>query len=200
MSAGQLILKAITLFNSDVVNIFDGTGGTAGHATVETVPDVAPYITGLTLTDANALVPDTQVIFVPTCTPAHPFYVRWINCDGGFEYYMFDQRKVFEGSAGGAVEFTPEIEDTFATSRTREVLDMTECKETATVGVEQLDRDAFDMLKGLIYSPRIDRWNPATEQWEGLTHDSTATAAWDTKTSLGSVEFTFRLNEIQLQF
>lgn len=170
---------------------------TEPHATVEVMGGALASVRAVRVGD---IYPVAEVVFEPACTPANPFYIRWINRDGGFEYQMFDQHKAFTDAAGGFVEFSPSFDSTTAASRTREVLDMTECKATAAVGLEGLDRATFDRLRGIIYSPRIDHYNEKLERWEGVTLDGNTSVAWDTHGSLGSVEFTFRLKEVQLQF
>lgn len=174
------------------------------HVTVEftpgTDPEVSPDIERIVLQDEYGTVEDVEIVFENECIPENPFYIRWINRLGGFEYQMFDQHKGYEQTAAGFTDFFPSFDDTTEASRTREIIDITEAKDTATVGLEQLDRDDFERLSKLIFSPRIDVFNPRLERWEGVTLDNTTRVSWDTRASKGAVEFVFRMKDIQLQF
>lgn len=199
---GTIIVTAIDRDgNSDTLTMSDSVNF---HVNIEFTPgsdDVLVHdIARIRLSDIYAVLPDVEAVFEKTCTPDNPFYIRWINRQGGFEYQMFDQNKEFEATAGGFVDFYPSFHDTTEAARTREILDMDECKDTAAVGLEQLDRYDFDRISNLIFSPRIDVYNPELARWEGITLDNTTRVTWDTRTSRGAVGFVFRLKDIQLQF
>lgn len=186
---------------TDSLNMTDATNF---HVSVEFIPgvesDLSPDIDRVVLTDFYGTIADTEVVFDRECTPPDPFYVRWINRQGGFEYQMFDENKTYEKSASGFVEFFPSFADTAEASRTREIIDITGAKATAAVGIELLDRDEFDRISTIMFSPRIDVYNRELTRWEGITLDNTTRATWDTRTSRGTLGFVFRLKDIQLQF
>ena len=172
------------------------------HLTVEFAPN------GDTPTDIERIVlfgnfgenKNINVQFDKRCVPDNPFYVRWVNALGGFEYAMFDQYKAYESAAAGIVDFFPSFSSTTAATRTREFLNLEDAKRTVTVGLEQLDRDEYDRLAGIMFSPRIDVWNRELERWEGITLDGNTKAAWGTHGTKGMVEYRFRLKDVQLQY
>lgn len=197
---GSITLTAHT--TNGVSDSIQLSGGTTLHASIEFTPNdtVSPDLSHVILSDGLGIQEDATVYFERTCTPDNPFYVRWVNSLGGFEYYMFGQNKVYSDESAGFVDFAPVQSEGVESNRSREIIGISEAKRTVTVGAEQLEKDMFIMLSNMQYSPRIDTYNVALKKWEGVTFDDTTRTKWDTANSLGTIEYVFRLNTPNLQF
>jgi hypothetical protein len=192
------------------VTAFDRTGGTDTtaladdgriHLTFQFIPGSNDAdIERIEFADNLGKVGTVYAYFDKQCTPENPLYVRWINDLGGYEYQMFDQRKVYEYFAEDYVDFYPYIEDTTMGLRSREIINIGSIRNTVRVGLEQLERKDFDRIRKLIYSPKIDWYDIGLEKWFGITIGSDPTEIWDSGTSKGTVEFIFRLNDTLVQF
>lgn len=132
---------------------------------------------------------NTIVEFEEKCLPEYPVYIRWINPRGGYEYYMFTGRKIFDRDI--------ERGDTYIIGGTngidaRETWGEGELenKEIISCGAENLTRDEFDYLSGVSLSPLVEVYNKKREVFERLiVQDSENT--WDSGSSRGSLSFEF---------
>lgn len=153
----------------------------------------------VTFSGPMALIDDIDVIFERTCTPDSPFYVRWINRLGGWEYHMFALHKIWSDTASPSFSFQPVGGEKITATRTREI-GAIEYTETVEVGETQLDIDMFRFLKSIITSPNVQHWNEARQAWEGVTLTDKTTASWNTKNSLGQLTLKFTLIDQRTQF
>lgn len=131
-------------------------------------------------------------IHVTICeTPAHPFYVRWINERGGYDYWMFacnqghtislDANEYYE-SADGDGEF-------LTGSKT--------AKEVVEVSSGVVDADTMKALERLPLSPDIRLFNKNTNKWVRIQMDSTETERMENQ-STGEIIMSFVLPSIQI--
>ena len=67
-----------------------------------------------------------------------------------------------------------------------------------TTGIDNLNRQEYTKLAGIIRSPRVQWWNEESQTWVTiLCGDQSNT--WDTNSGLGSIEVTFIYPRILLQ-
>lgn len=133
------------------------------------------------------------------CVPDAPFYVRWINTGGGWNYRMFfiqeDSEEVSDIKNVQLVGHNQR--DTQAT------INLTATR-TVRVGAGCLRRSEFDILKALARSPRIEWYdedlNGGDGGWQRIVLGEEFTAVWNNLSSLGEVQFLFRLPRILTQF
>lgn len=130
------------------------------------------------------------------CTPSSPFYVRWINQLGGWDYWMFSYRQFGSRSVSDINTFKPTIMDQQIVRGT-EVLLSLEPKETITIGAYFLTSNEYDVLSRLPYSPNIQYFKDGI--WQTLIIDK-ADSERNTRAESHALEFTLRLPEPQLQF
>lgn len=170
-----------------------------GLVNVETIPGSDTDIDSLALLDVAGAIETKKIIFESTCTPEHPVYVRWINRFGGWDYHMFEGNKTRETTYDPDVIYSRADGTGIDSTRTRTVSEANR-EETLICGAEQLDENQFEFLAGIIHSPKIDTYNTTRKAWEGVTIEEKATARRNTATSLGSIEFEFRLIDQDAQF
>lgn len=132
------------------------------------------------------------------CTPNNPFYVRWINQMGGYDYWMFGKRQVFTHKTENKKTFRPYISNILKAQTTTELYKF-DVTEQVVVGAEQLKNEYFKPLSKIILSPQIEWYNENTERW---IHVYIADYDFDYNTAKSSqdIEITFSLPDKQLQF
>lgn len=139
-----------------------------------------------------------KIIFVNTEVPCNPFYIRWINQKGGWDTYMFEQRKKYTQEVDRGDQYVlANSRDPYA-SQTRGEL-APEFKNIVQAGAEQLDENDFNLLKGIALSPLVQRYNYSVGAWQRvLVNDTDLT--WDTKTPRNTVSYEFQLIDEQTQW
>lgn len=139
-----------------------------------------------------------NIIFVDTEVPCNPFYIRWINQKGGWDTYMFEQRKKYTQEVDRGDQYVlANSRDPYA-SQTRGEL-APEFKNIVQAGAEQLDENDFNLLKGIALSPLVQRYNYSVKAWQRvLVNDTDLT--WDTKTPRNTVSYEFQLIDEQTQW
>lgn len=136
-----------------------------------------------------------NIIFVCTEVPCNPFYIRWINQKGGWDTYMFEQRKKYTQEVDRGDQYV--LANPYA-SQTRGEL-APEFKNIVQAGAEQLDENDFNLLKGIALSPLVQRFNDSIGVWQRvLVNDTDLT--WDTKTPRNTVSYEFQLIDEQTQW
>ena len=164
------------------------------HITVEqTISDEITDIDNIVVRAVLSLtITPIKIEFVPTCIPEHPFYVRWINMRGGYDYKMFEARHQRTLSISGNVEHQFFIEDTTAARRTHERL-FFEANDSIAVGADLLSHDEFVNLSKIILSPKIEWFDHELTVWKEITIDGNAKAVWDSQSVKGVFEVKFKL-------
>lgn len=139
-----------------------------------------------------------NIIFVDTRVPCNPFYIRWINQKGGWDTYMFEQRRKYTQEVDRGDQYVlANSRDPYA-SQTRGEL-APEFKNIVQAGAEQLDENDFNLLKGIALSPLVQRYNYSVKAWQRvLVNDTDLT--WDTKTPRNTVSYEFQLIDEQTQW
>ena len=129
------------------------------------------------------------------CTPDNPFYVRWENQQGGFDYWMFGVKQTITKSLTGSETFMPVVLDV-ENAKTFEQIISLEATEKIKVGSQNISQNDFDCLSKIIYSKKIEWY--ANSKWQQIFVDS-GDSENDTKAILKDIELTFRLQNPKLQ-
>lgn len=139
-----------------------------------------------------------NIIFIDAERPCNPFYIRWINQKGGWDTYMFEQRKKYTQEVDRGDQYVlANSRDPYA-SQTRGEL-APEFKNIVQAGAEQLDENDFNLLKGIALSPLVQRYNYSIRAWQRVLVDDTD-LTWDTKTPRNTVSYEFQLIDEQTQW
>lgn len=192
-------LKVTANFEGGLQDTLILTASTNTHVDVNFVPGDDYDVANLVLSDVLGLETPLTIDFVDTCVPDNPFYIRWINRFGGWEYYMFSAGKRTGMEVKEADSYAPYSGALTDAYRTREVLAL-DRTDIAEVGEEQLSPEMYALLASIAVSPRIDAFNPALGRWEGITIEGKHTLWWNTRNSRGAVGYTFRLIDQNNQF
>lgn len=143
------------------------------------------------------LTEDGPIKIVERCVPSAPFYVRWINTEGGVDYWMFQrsqERSVGVSDVERARVYVPYPAE--ASTNQHTVAFAT--KNTIKVGALGVKKGDFDALRKLPISPLVEWWNEATQKWVGLNIESFE-LNYSTGQPLHDVEMTFALPAIYTQ-
>lgn len=163
------------------------------HVHVEFIPEGEPKdIATLRLHGPFAQVDPLLLEFVPQCVPDNPFYVRWINRQGGYDYKMFEARHWFTRSTSDNRTYTPFQYSTPDARSQQERLGY-EAKEIQQVGATRLTHQEFMTLSAIQFSPKIEVYDRATAVWKLITVEGNSAGEWDSGGRLATFEIKFRL-------
>ena len=95
---------------------------------------------------------------INSCVPESPFYVRWINQLGGFDYWMFGKRQEKALSIFNLKEYNPFFEDSASVDTNRKLLSR-ESSRIVEVGAEMIKDNEFDELIKILLSPEVEYYN-----------------------------------------
>lgn len=139
----------------------------------------------------------TDIPIEEGCVPVSPFYVRWLNAQGGVDYWMFSRAQEHNPSVSKTDTYDVYTEYPDIAPTNRQAYGIT-TKNSITVGAEGVG-DNWDVLKGLPFSPIIQWYNEKLSKWIGLT-----VAKYDGSIRLDhythSIEIKFDLPTINTQF
>lgn len=139
-----------------------------------------------------------NIIFIDKAKPCNPFYIRWINQKGGWDTYMFEQRKKYTQEVDRGDQYVLANSRGPYASQTRGEL-APEFKNIVQAGAEQLDENDFNLLKGIALSPLVQRFDDSIRVWQRvLVNDTDLT--WDTMTPRNTVSYEFQLIDEQTQW
>lgn len=141
---------------------------------------------------------ERRMIIENPCVPKNPFYVRWINQQGGWDYWMFSFRQYVSRNVENIQTFEPAI---FNQETAKAFIEefYKEGIEKITIGADGLNENEYEAVSRIIYSPNIQYYDVNTGKWFKLLIDSGENEN-DTYSSAKSVEFTFLLPKPQIQF
>lgn len=117
-------------------------------------------------------------------TPCNPFYVRWLNRQGGFDYWMFGFRQFLTKGIADKKTYINEDND--------EVIYSLSGLESVRVGATNLNRNEFDILSKIIYSPKIEWYDENISAWKQILIEK-GDSELDTRSTINTLEFTFSL-------
>lgn len=152
----------------------------------------------ITLDDIPSTYKATSMQVDTRKAPAHPFYVRWINRLGGYDYWMFGCRQYITRSLSSQNTYASYFEDVQQSAGDTQVYGK-EGKEQAEVSSGLLNPNQFEQVSRLIYSPRIEWYNEAASKWLTLLVDKSDNTM-GTHQTMRECLFTFTLPTPQLQF
>jgi hypothetical protein len=92
---------------------------------------------------------------LPTCVPGSPFYVRWINQLGGFDYWMFYQNQIYKQSVKTLSTTSPVIDDVLNANYIEREIDK-EAGKTVTIGAGNLTGIEYNELLNISTSPLVE--------------------------------------------
>lgn len=130
--------------------------------------------------------------------PENPFYIRWINRQGGYDYWMFSYRQYLTRAISNQQTFNPYVENQETADSFEELYNLSG-NESVRVGTDGLSANDYDCVSKLIYSPKIEHYNPETMKWTRIYVEKGDNER-DTRSILNQLEFTFKLPIVQLQF
>lgn len=163
------------------------------HITFEFTPGNSTFdVHWLYLTDADGVNHYERVEFVSGCVPDSPFYIRWINTLGGYDYYMWSRNKTVREELSDVVNIRQY-------SRQHKSISANASK-TITVGEDKLDSADHRLLRSIQQSPLIEWWDEKNMMWQTLVIDDSSTQEWGVDSGLWSIEYTFMLPGIDTQF
>lgn len=139
-----------------------------------------------------------HIHYVDAEVPCNPFYIRWINQKGGWDTYMFEQHKKYTQEVDRGDQYVLANARDPYTSETRGEL-APEFKNIVQAGAEQLDRNDFNLLKGIALSPLVQVYNNQLGVWQRVLVDDTD-LTWDTKAPRNTVSYEFQLIDEQTQW
>jgi hypothetical protein len=158
------------------------------------IPDNAIYVM---VQDEHEAETDNRFVDDFPCTDS-PFYVRWINQQGGWDYWMFSFRQFISRNIQNQQTFNPNIDNQETAKGFTELINQ-DGIEQITVGTSGLNENEYEVISKLIYSPKIEFYDKEKDKWFTLIVDKGENEK-DTRMSSNSLEFTFNLPTPQLQF
>lgn len=138
------------------------------------------------------------------CVRRNPVYLKWINANGGWNYFMFTgtQARGLKTSSLGI--FSKFISDLYTAEGDGEYLGK-EAVPELTLGAEQLDSYDVELIESLISSTKVmmltnpDTWADTLEVWQTVKIEPGTIATKITKNTLNKIEFKMLLPELQIQ-
>ncbi len=135
------------------------------------------------------------------CITDTPFYIRWINTIGGYEFYMFQlhikaEQRVKEVSVIQTSIRQKASSNSTITSETVNLL----ASNVVAVGQDNLTRDEFEYLQTIALSPDICWYDQSAKRWINIAVSDENTQVWDTNSALGTVQYTLTMPRILTQF
>lgn len=129
---------------------------------ISAVGAAVPYTFG-TLELVNAAMVVDSIKIKEMTVPAHPFYIRWINNLGGWEYFMFacEQKTTDTLSANDTFEPLNQHESIYG-QRSAFYKAATKTIEVST-GV--IDRQTLESISKAIFSPLIQKYDEDVQTW-----------------------------------
>ena len=130
--------------------------------------------------------------------PEHPFYVRWINRFGGYDYWMFSCRQFTKLSLSDSSDAYLYFDDIKSAVTDRRVYNKT-AKKSVRVSTGMCDKNELEQLMWMPLSNKIERYDETTSRWQPLICKPTDMEIGSAQVS-GSLEFEFELPTPQLAF
>ena len=141
-----------------------------------------------------ARITEIKKIYINTDCIRNPFYIRFINQLGGYDYFMFEKSQKYEakGETGQLIEKT--VSDLrIATGNLKKI--NTDLTNKVTVGKANLDNSTLEALQNHLLPALVIQWyNETTTQWVDIYIES-QTIIYDTDKNAGNIEISFMLNK-----
>ncbi len=137
-----------------------------------------------------------SINIVCRCVPRNPFYMRWINKYGGFDYWMFEKRQTYEREIKNVDTFKPYVDD-YATACGTDLLFDKEVESKVTIGAEGLTANEWKILSFIAESPFAQWYSEELNKWIDVVVEK-CKLAMQTHNALHGMEFTIQLPTIPL--
>lgn len=195
---GLPIEVAVGNFDTVVGHVYTANIWSPGQRTQYSLPNgvhILPALhegaTQVTVQEASGFISSLKV--VPRCTPVNPYFVRWVNRLGGWNYEMFEAREVtLKVSNRQNVQLYA-----YTTTDTQRTVSVN-AERAISTGKDLLPRADFDVLCGIALSPLVQHWTGI--HWETIVIDDNFSATWNSQSGYGTIEFVFRQPRILTQF
>lgn len=132
-------------------------------------------------------------------TPQHPFYVRWVNRFGGYDYWMMEsvQYTTLSAKMGDSIEMYYTDTQTMYGGNKRTL--SKEATKTIKVSTGQCGIDDLNELRYLALSPLVEWYDEKRGVWVNLQCTDSEVETHSCQVG-GSIEFEFELPTPRLQF
>lgn len=132
------------------------------------------------------------------CVPDNPFYVRWLNRDGGVDYFMFGKTQKKTKSLKSVTTYAPFVEDTQSARTNRKIYSM-EAEAGIKAGTSLLNKTDYEAIAAMPFSPLIEYYEEQLYKWIRVAVEK-FDGETDTKGEMFSVEISFTLPNINTQY
>lgn len=129
------------------------------------------------------------------CIPPNPFYVRWINEKGGYDFWMFKAYPSAEQEIEDIINTLPYPSDQYRIWHRASAMG----RKRITVGDGLLTREEFECLKFIPRSPLVEWYDESIGKWQTVVFEDSISVTWNSRSGLGDIEYTFTLPPIRLQ-
>lgn len=129
------------------------------------------------------------------CIPDNPFYIRWINEKGGYDFWMFKAYPSAEQEIEDIINTLPYPSDQYRIWHRASAIG----RKRITVGDGLLTREEFECLKFIPRSPLVEWYDESVGKWQTVVFEDSISVTWNSRSGLGDIEYTFTLPPIRLQ-
>lgn len=129
------------------------------------------------------------------CIPDNPFYIRWINEKGGYDFWMFKSYPSDEQEIEDIINTLPYPSDQYRIWHRASAIG----RKRITVGDGLLTREEFECLKFIPRSPLVEWYDESIGKWQTVVFEDSISVTWNSRSGLGDIEYTFTLPPIRLQ-
>lgn len=136
------------------------------------------------------------LVFPPT--PSSPFYVRWINRLGGIDYWMFSTRQEVGKSVKSIDSRRIYYSDSVSAAASHAPYGG-KTEHTIKLGADNITSAEHELLSAIPFSPLVEYYDTENGVWLSMI-PSKASAVMQTGETLHSIELSFDLPEIKMQY
>jgi hypothetical protein len=156
-----------------------------------------PYTTVYVVDNASGVVPCSQIYTLENITVgSNPFYIRWRNPLGGFDYWMFEKRQVINYAASETKSVKRDI-SIFSTARSTHKVYGRKGSLAYLVGATNLSQARWDALNSIQYSNCIEYFDGVN--WIEIIPDEGTNELINDKPA-GEIEYQFFFPERQIAY
>lgn len=120
---------------------------------------------GLYSYDGNII----RTIEQKACEIKQPYYLKWVNLNGGWQYFMFSFHQQLQHKKDGQEILKGFKQNAFDLKRTAIG---SEYERTLTIGAENLTKEQFNNLYSLLYSDFVFHYDEQKQEWEKVFIDN----------------------------
>lgn len=146
----------------------------------------------------EVVVQGISVDFTPACAPEYPVYLRWVNKDGGYDYYMFERRNWFSKTISDIESYDVFEPDTQSARGATRVVQAARTEEVR-VGAANIQREEWDWVTNILFSCRIEYWDNILGIWKRVNILDDTSAEWDSDAVVNTFELTITLPHKNIQ-